>query len=347
MQKIGLVLLLMASGTAQAASFDCTKAKTPQEKAICALQELSAADEKMAAAYRVVLKSVPSEMVEAVREGQRQWLRSVAITCPARKMSFPLNLEECLKEEYQERTYVLQQSIARKDHILFVWRLVTLTAPDDSDEAENDRARGVSSDYGTLNASWPQASTNNPEWEAWNKAIEAAVQEKASDGNRDPSGKWMTEWAVDRDTDVTVKIGFVSQELVTVTLTYWWYGHGAAHRNTDSIQFNWLLKERRELQPEDLFKADSNWNTHLYQRCMHALDPQFEVDNPENQHPSHLDNTVDEIVSNPKNWVLDSAGLAITFPTGSVSCMACLVPDVKIPWKELKPFLKPNFEIPK
>jgi uncharacterized protein len=68
MRKICLVLLLLASGAAQAASFDCDKAKTPQEKAICASPGLSQADENMAAAYKDVLAAVPREITTEVRE---------------------------------------------------------------------------------------------------------------------------------------------------------------------------------------------------------------------------------------------------------------------------------------
>jgi len=71
MRNIWLVLLLMASGAAQAASFDCVKAKTPQEKAICTSPKLSAADDSMAAAYKAVLGSVRPEVAGEIRDAQR------------------------------------------------------------------------------------------------------------------------------------------------------------------------------------------------------------------------------------------------------------------------------------
>jgi uncharacterized protein len=81
MLKILLVLLLLAGGVGHAASFDCTKAKSPQEKAICASPELSAADDQLAAAYKAWLAAVPPEVVAEVREEQRGWLRSLAANC--------------------------------------------------------------------------------------------------------------------------------------------------------------------------------------------------------------------------------------------------------------------------
>jgi uncharacterized protein len=46
------ILLLLAAGIAHAASFDCSKAKTSMEKAVCSSPQLSAADEQMAATQR-------------------------------------------------------------------------------------------------------------------------------------------------------------------------------------------------------------------------------------------------------------------------------------------------------
>ena len=346
MRNIWLVLLLMASGVAQAASFDCAKAKTPQEKAICASPELSAADEDMATAYRAVLKSTPPEMVAAVREGQRQWLRSIAITCADRKDAIPGLMEECLKQEYRDRTDVLRGSLVWREGIQFVWRSVTLTASDDPESAQNDRERGVLSDHGTLNASWPQANNKSPEWQAWNVAMEDAVRNMVSN-RAQPGGGWKLEWAVDRDTDVTVRIGFVGQELVTATLTNQWYGHGAAHPNTGSIQFNWLLKEKRELRPEDVFRPDSGWDRTIYTHCNKDLQMQLGEDYQKTRQPSDMmSKELNAIIANPHNWKLDGEGLSIMFGRYSVSCYACPVIPVTVPWETLQPFLQKRFVIP-
>ena len=48
MWNIFLLLSLLVSNAALAARFDCTKAKSPREKALCASPKLSAAGETMA-----------------------------------------------------------------------------------------------------------------------------------------------------------------------------------------------------------------------------------------------------------------------------------------------------------
>lgn len=65
----------VAGGSAHAASFNCTKAKTPDEKAICANRSLSELDVKMAALFGVRMK-LPMLMGArgAAQDEQREFL---------------------------------------------------------------------------------------------------------------------------------------------------------------------------------------------------------------------------------------------------------------------------------
>ena len=69
------VLLLAAPLVAQAAGFDCAKAGTPSEKAVCASPKLSALDGKLADAFRTALKNHPDK-ADALKLDQRHWLAS-------------------------------------------------------------------------------------------------------------------------------------------------------------------------------------------------------------------------------------------------------------------------------
>ena len=65
----GLTVLAMGAvllgGSAQAASFDCTRAKSLRERAVCANPALSAADEAMARGYAAA-QAAASEAAAAV-----------------------------------------------------------------------------------------------------------------------------------------------------------------------------------------------------------------------------------------------------------------------------------------
>ncbi|KAA0687829.1 lysozyme inhibitor LprI family protein [Azospirillum brasilense] len=98
---LGLLALPIA---ATAASFPCSKATTPTEKAICADPALSALDEKLAATYRAALERLSGASPEegaagaAVKADQRAWLRD-RDSCRADAA--------CLRRAYDGRLAVL------------------------------------------------------------------------------------------------------------------------------------------------------------------------------------------------------------------------------------------------
>ena len=77
------LLTLGVSGTVQAASFDCGKATTKMEKMICADEDLSKLDEKLAEAYKTALHS--EKQPNVLQQAQQQWLTKrndcVAVSC--------------------------------------------------------------------------------------------------------------------------------------------------------------------------------------------------------------------------------------------------------------------------
>ena len=82
------VPVLLAAGLpfgAQAQSFDCTKARTPSERAICAQPSLGALDRAVADAYAAALAR-PDANAAALQASEQAWLRSRDAKCspPAR-----------------------------------------------------------------------------------------------------------------------------------------------------------------------------------------------------------------------------------------------------------------------
>jgi uncharacterized protein len=68
-----VIVLAGISGTSRAASFDCAKARSKVEKAICSDPELGKLDEELAVAYKRALAAHP--LPSYVRVRQREWLR--------------------------------------------------------------------------------------------------------------------------------------------------------------------------------------------------------------------------------------------------------------------------------
>ena len=110
---IPVLLSLGGIATAHAASFDCAKARTGVEKAICADPKLSEYDERIAAAYKRELGEWNGAIRAYVRNDQRHWLAEIRriddndgeieANCTAGDLP-------CLRREYQLRTDEIESS---------------------------------------------------------------------------------------------------------------------------------------------------------------------------------------------------------------------------------------------
>ena len=101
---VAFVSLIAGAGPAAAASFACGKAKTADEKAICASPTLSELDEQMATLFTVRME-IPMLMGArgAAQDEQHTWLVQRG-ACG--------NNSACLTRIYQQRIGSLKQTIA-------------------------------------------------------------------------------------------------------------------------------------------------------------------------------------------------------------------------------------------
>lgn len=98
--SLPLLCVSLWSLTAQAASYDCTRAETAAEIAVCANPGLNRLDEEMATLYRSMLNQLPLRQADRVRQDQRSWL-TARNSCGADV--------RCLRARYQERIARLNQ----------------------------------------------------------------------------------------------------------------------------------------------------------------------------------------------------------------------------------------------
>jgi uncharacterized protein YecT (DUF1311 family) len=342
---LGLPILLCT--LARAASFDCTKAKTAQEKAICASPDLSAADDEMAAAYHACLAAVQPQWTAGIRENQLVWLHNRDASCPATDSAGDLGF--CLRNLYTLRIEALRHMILQSGGVTFVLRTSELAASDqpsgsDASADESQPKRGY------LSASWPQAADCTPEWRAWNGAIEAATAGVAGLTMGDPGQTDFRQIvSPDMNIDVSASLGFFDGNFVTATIANDWDG-GGIHPNENSIQFNWLLKERRELKPGDVFRAKSGWDIFLQKQCDQYLRKALDYDGVSYEsfmQPGEMAKALHAIVTDPENWQVDSKGITIIFQTYAVACHACTPSPLLIPWDATKAMLNPEFALPR
>jgi uncharacterized protein len=99
-----LALCLAAPVAAQAASFDCAKARAPDEKAICANLALNDKDVRMSVLYDINKHTLAMGGRGAMEDAQRQWLRDRK-GCGANRA--------CLNRAYDRRLGELERSLDR------------------------------------------------------------------------------------------------------------------------------------------------------------------------------------------------------------------------------------------
>ncbi|RUQ31881.1 MAG: DUF1311 domain-containing protein [Candidatus Competibacteraceae bacterium] len=85
---------------AQTASYDCTRATTAAEIAVCDNPSLNRMDEDLAVQYRALLNESPPPRAAALRDDQRSWLVA-RNSCGADV--------RCLRARYEERIARLNQ----------------------------------------------------------------------------------------------------------------------------------------------------------------------------------------------------------------------------------------------
>jgi uncharacterized protein YecT (DUF1311 family) len=104
MKFIAAALVGVALAASQAQAFDCGKAKTKIEKAICGDADLVAADEAMAAAYSRLRSSLAGAERTRLAASQRKWLKSRENRCDYLDDA---PLANCIREQTDGRRRLL------------------------------------------------------------------------------------------------------------------------------------------------------------------------------------------------------------------------------------------------
>jgi uncharacterized protein YecT (DUF1311 family) len=350
--------LLLAPVGLYAASFDCSKAHTPVEKTICSSPELSAADDKLDQAYHAALTKVPEAAV-LVREAQRKWLQTVERNCHHPEGNdYPF--AKCLTDEWTDRTYFLGQIVVRMNGVPFFFREIRLGKPCDEEDmatrlAKTSRQTGKSKaaetdgDSCAIHATWPEAISSAPEWQTWNKALldEARRFNASQDIEDKVPDHWVRfadpTWHSD-DLEVSVDLDYVSPTFAaaTVNRTY-----AYAHPAHEERAFNWLLKQHRELKPDDLFRPNSGWEAWMKKRVAQIV-KNYEITESEPSEAEEIAVSAATVAVESRYWRIEGKGLNLIFTEDKLGYLTALtMPDVTFPWSDLKPYLNPTFEIPR
>lgn len=350
-----LLVLGVVSVAAHAASFDCAKARRPVERAICSDAKLSAADSSMSVAYRNDLSRLSSNSVGLLRVDQVQWLAYVQQVC---RVNVPATTRakaaECLKPLYADRIKQLHGAVAVRDGLAFLTRTQFLAVAD-LPSNNVDIPQGEHAGYGTMQAAWPMADTDDEEWIAWSAAVEAhmlktagagQVQELIDGTKRTLPKTWDDTMAAGADTQITGVFRSVEHDRVTTVIAAEGMGQGAAHPYETSETLTWLLKEKRALRVGDVFGAEG-WKHRLGEMVWADLNARNqkekflydEVNGPEAK-------SLQEVLGDVTNWTLEQDGLHISYPDYAIAPRLYHPDDTVLSWVKLKPLLAKGFVTP-
>ena len=101
-----LIIVFMVAGAAQGASFDCRKATSKMERAVCGNPRLSGLDDSLAAAYTAAKTRLSPNAAKNFVAGQASWLRFTSTYCFTdynAHAATPAEASQCLIKAYQQR----------------------------------------------------------------------------------------------------------------------------------------------------------------------------------------------------------------------------------------------------
>lgn len=321
---LALFVLAGMSLPAGAASFDCNKAATPFEHAICDDTALSMADDRLAATYQTAIGGLSEMALAAVRGDQRKWLDYAQRACapeakPMASGEYDEDRRRCLVSLFNSRSTVLESSrmIGGKR---FYPRAQYAALPD-PDAEDPDVYWAVASHE----LSYVQLDADDASAKAFNLYVEE--QAKAMSGDD-------AEADGSSDTINSIKVKDADYNSVTLDTNTYWYGHGAAHGNWTIGYLHYRLDENRALVAEDIF-AGKRWKAALLDLTVEALQA-------EHGEELMLDDTsfLANVVIDPDRWDLsDPYSLILQFQPYEVSYYAYGAPTARIPWPKLQDYL--------
>lgn len=314
------------SGTAFAQSgpsFDCAKASTAIERAICKDAGLATTDREMAAAYKALLDKLAGPTKELVQKEQAGWISGRNQICTDGAME----IDRCLKIRMENRLANLRA-------------LGEGAYPFVSEQTSIKIGKVKVANF-KIDVAYPQFYGKSANFAAANAYF--AGRAKVAIADHVPDVDEST-----REQTWTYSQWFVlhrpGPNAMAVATTYYGFT-GGAHGYGATLGALVDLRSGRMLKPDDVFESGEKWRLALRNRVTADLKKQF-VERPGFDDALAPDK-VDEMLSDPDRYIWRADGLSIVFNQYEVAAYAMGQYFVRIPYAELKPLLRANAPVGK
>ena len=338
MIRIALTLIAVLSlfaPSAQGASFDCAKASTSFEEAICADEGLSEQDEVLAQAYATALGGLSTGAANEVKAGQKAWLNFAQRACSDEAQpiagAYTEEQTQCLASTFRGRIGALEASRMQGGYRFYPIDRY-LVQPDPELKEGDFGYKAAEKEFHIV-----KIDRDDDLAVAFNTAIDELIVEQ---------GDFFTPGTIDispddptSDYDITTQVSEVENYRISLTYNQWWYGHGAAHGNYFITHHHFLTEQKRMLEASDIFDA-GDWQATLVDLTIAHLKSDI---GEENLFDDYAKN-VSEIAVQPVRWILSDKGLGTQFNIYEVTAYAAGAIEVTIPWDELSGILAADAE---
>jgi len=336
---LALAALLFLAPVAQAASFDCARAATSMEKAICSSPDLSKEDETLAIAYATAIGGLSAAALDQVKAAQHGWLDYAARVCSddARPIAgtYTADQSQCLVGTYKDRIASLETSRMLGGYRFYPFERYLVEQDTDADSNSFNKVATKHFETVKIDGTDDLATAFN----AMTEQMRADYDASSSDGDTAFFVKGtdtLTTGDTTDDIDITTTVKSVTDYRITLETTQSWYGHGAAHPNYGISYAHFLVQEKRPLKASDIFKGD-DWQKTLTTLVTDKVKAQLG-----DAYFADSESDIPNFVADTSRWDFSQEGLIVQFQPYEVASYADGAVTVTIPWDQLTDLLADN-----
>lgn len=320
-----------SSAEAIAAALDiCGANQGAFARNICENRALAAIDGEIREALVAESASVSDAGAQLLVQNQARWREAARVTCGLLDAETAPNLEQqsCLEQRFRERLRDAASAVQEVGGFTFQRVELLDAAPVTAQIAEASGLGAEAPRAIVRDIRFPRIDgQQTPEIQRFNDIVARQPRRSLSDA---------TNEAVD------YQIVFAGPELISVRFVSSEDTLGAAHPNNSVNAVTVLMREGREVDAADVFRAGSGWEDFLTARAVAALTADF-VDY--GFVPPERD--VRETATKPHLWLVNDQGLTILFPPYSFGGPHALGgAEVTIPWADLREYVNPAAPAP-
>lgn len=321
---LSLAAVMLAANPAQA--FDCAKAATPVEKAICGDDTLKSLDDRMSEAYGAVRKLSTETERPMLTRSQKAWIAEREANCPKSE----IGMVPCVSDMTRERLK------------LFEGKPESGTAPDSRVIPVFILQEGTPEVYELDVTMLRFADARTPGEKRFN-----AIADEI--GARVKTGKH-GEDTMDRVYSMieAMSFRFAAPRLYSVEHSFWSFT-GGAHGNGGTQNFNFDPVTGKDYTVDDVFPEDAV--VKLIASCKDKIIAEKKIrwgSEPYDpaQDFSMQDGVIGEHVATFSRWSFDAGGASVNFDSYAIGSYAEGTYACDFPMAELKALARPDSPLP-